>query len=297
MAIPKYQETMLPLLQLLKDNKPYSSQEINERLVSHFKVTEEEETRPKPSGGQALFRNRWGWGRFYMKKAGLLERASTHDTKITKEGQEVLKSNPEKIDKKFLMNIPQFAEFMQKIKEKKSDEEQIEISENKSPEDKISDGVLEIRQNLEQEILEKIRQGSPYFFEQIVVDLLERMGYGKGTVTKRSNDGGIDGIISEDTLGFDKIYLQAKKWENDVRTNDIKQFAGSILDKKSKKGVFITTSDFSDGAKGYVNQIEPQIFLINGEKLANLLYEYNVGFQSGETVELKKIDDNYFSDQ
>jgi len=297
MAIPKYEEILRPLLEYLSDEKPHSIQEINVGLAETFQLTEEEKNHPKPSGGQALFRNRWGWSRFYLKKAGLLEFVPSGDTKITKKGLEFLQSHQSSIDRRTLMGIPQFAEFMKIVLDKSSQDKKIEESDDRSPEDKIADGVLEIRKNLEQEILDKIRDSSPYFFEQIVVDLMEKMGYGRGTVTKRSSDGGIDGIISEDKLGFDKIYLQAKRWENNVRTNDIKKFAGSILDKKSKKGVFLTTSDFDDGATDYVKNIEPKIILINGDKLSSLLYEHNVGFELGETVELKKLDDNYFSDQ
>lgn len=297
MAIPQYQEIMFPLLKLLSDDQPHSISQINDDLANHFQLTDEEKNRPKASGNQALFRNRWGWTRFYLKKAGLLEVLTNYDTKITNEGQEFLRSNPPFLNKESLMKIPRFAEYIQKIKEKKYSQEQTDDSEDKSPEDKISDGIQEIRKNLEEDILEKIKESNPYYFEQIVVDLLEKMGYGHGQVTKRSGDEGIDGIITEDKLGFDEIYLQAKRWQHNVRSKDLRDFAGSLLAKKSRKGVFITTSDFSPDAKEFVEKADTKIILINGEKLAELMYDYNIGFETGENLELKKIDDGYFSNQ
>jgi len=295
--IPKFQETMLPLLQYLEDGKEHSLSDINEHLASYFKLTDEEKTRPKPSGGQALFRNRWGWGRFELKKAGLVITSSNADTKITQEGLKVLKQKPDKIDRKFLFQIPKYADFIKSMKEKQN--EKVETPsldiENRTPEDLMIEGYNDIKNNLKQEILEKINQGSPSFFELLVVTVFEKMGYGKGTVTGRTGDGGIDGILSGDKLGLDEIYLQAKKWNVNVSRPEINKFAGSLLDKKSKKGIFITTSDFSNEAREYVKKIDTKIILINGEELADLMFEYNVGFNPGDSYQLKKIDEDFFS--
>lgn len=296
MAIPKYHETMLPLLRYLADNKDHSIGDINEYLTSYFKLTDEEKNQLKPSGGQTLFRNRWGWGRFELKKAGLVETLLNADTKITQEGLNVLKQNPEKINRKSLLQIPQYSEFVKSMKEKQGEKlETISFdSENKTPEDMIIDGYNEIRTNLEQEILDKINQSPPDFFERLVVTVIEKMGYGKGTVTGRSSDGGVDGIILGDKLGFEEIYLQAKRWGGTVSRPDINKFAGSLLDKKSKKGIFITTSDFSKEAREYVKKIDTKIILINGKTLTDLMFEYNVGFKTGDTYQLKKIDEDFF---
>lgn len=287
---------MLPLLRYLADKKEHSIGDINEYLTSYFKLTDEEKNQLKPSGGQTLFRNRWGWGRFELKKAGLVETLLNADTKITQEGLNVLKQNPEKINRKFLLQIPQYSEFVKSMKEKQGEKlETISFdSENRTPEDMIIDGYNEIRTNLEQEILDKINQSSPDFFERLVVTVIEKMGYGKGTVTGRSGDGGVDGIILGDKLGFEEIYLQAKRWGGTVSRPDINKFAGSLLDKKSKKGIFITTSDFSKEAREYVKKIDTKIILINGKTLTDLMFEYNVGFKTGDTYQLKKIDEDFF---
>ena len=287
---------MLPLLRYLADKKEHSIGDINEYLTSYFKLTDEEKNQLKPSGGQTLFRNRWGWGRFELKKAGLVETLLNADTKITQEGLNVLKQNPEKINRKFLLQIPQYSEFVKSMKEKQGEKlETISFdSENRTPEDMIIDGYNEIRTNLEQEILDKINQSSPDFFERLVVTVIEKMGYGKGTVTGRSGDGGVDGIILGDKLGFEEIYLQAKRWGGTVSRPDINKFAGSLLDKKSKKGIFITTSDFSKEAREYVKKIDTKIILINGKTLTDLMFEYNVGFKKGDTYQLKKIDEDFF---
>lgn len=295
MGIPKYHEIMRPLLECSSDEKPRSVQEISQYLVEQFQLTDEEKIRQKPSGGQTLFRNRCGWAEFYLRRAGLLERIQNGHTKITKEGIEFLQSHPSQIDKKALMKIPRFAKYMQKVSEK-NDRDAKDESDDRSPEDKVADGIAEIRKNLEQDVLERVQKSDPYYFEQIVVNLLENMGYGHGQVTERSGDGGIDGIITEDKLGFDEIYLQAKRWQHNVGAKDLRDFAGSLLTKKSHKGVFITTSDFSSEAQNYVKTAtNTKIILIDGKKLANLMYEYNVGFETGNMLELKKIDEEYFS--
>jgi len=289
---------MVPLLLHLSDGKAHSLSDINEYLTLHFKLTEDEKNQLKPSGGQTLFRNRWGWGRFELKKAGLVETLSNADTKITQEGLKILKQNPEQINRKYLLeNVPQYAEFVRTMKEKsgeKLEEAPSFDSENRTPEDMIIDGYNQIRTNLEQDVLEKINNSPPDFFERLVITLLEKMGYGKGKVTGQSGDGGVDGVISVDKLGLDEIYLQAKRWSGSVSRPEINKFAGALLDKQSKKGIFITTSDFSKEAREYVKKIDTKIILIDGKELTNLMFEYDVGFKPGDNYHLKKVDEDFF---
>lgn len=287
---------MLPLLKYLNDGKPRHWKDLEPIMANKFNLTDKERNQLKPSGDQTLFNNRIGWAIFELKKSGLVSREKGI-MQITEDGKKILQANPQKIDRKFLLQIPKYAEFyesmMQKRKEKQ--QEETEISENQSPEDMIIEGYDEIRRNFQQEILEKINNSSPAFFEQLVVILFEKMGYGKGTITGRTGDGGVDGILSGDKLGVDEIYLQAKKWSANVSRPEINKFAGSLLDKQSKKGIFITTSDFSKEAIEYVKKIDSKIILVNGKKLADLMFEYNVGFQEGDTYQLKKIDEEFFS--
>ena len=295
MAIPKYDEITLPMLQYFSDDKPHLINDLIDHISAHFKLSEEEKNQLKPSGGQTLFRNRIGWSKFYLKKAGLISVSPDKMHQITQDGLDLLKKNPEKIDRKLLQQIPKYAEFINSMKDENSEETLLITDQNTSPEDLIISGYTEYRKNLESEILEKIKNKHPDFFEYLVIDLIENMGYGRGTVTGKSGDGGIDGMVDEDKLGLSQIYLQAKRWQGTVPGREIRDFAGVLDSKKSKKGIFITTSDFSQDAKEFVKTTSSKIILINGKRLSQLMFDHNVGFSKGDTYQLKTIDEDYFA--
>lgn len=292
MAIPDFESIMLPLLECVKDGKEWSVTDIDEHLINRFHLTEDEANQLKPSStSETLFQNRLRWARFYMKKANLLTDPRRGFTQITQDGIKVLQQKPTAIDINYLRKFPSFVEFYTK---KKTTEEKPLLQAEKSPEDMIIEGITEIRRGTETEILDKIKSCPPAFFEKIVVQLLEKMGYGTGTPTGKSGDGGIDGMIKQDKLGLDEIYVQAKRWENTVPGKEVRDFAGSLAGKKSKKGIFITTSNFSRDALEFVKTVDSKIILIDGEKLAQLMFDYNVGFEPGDTYQLKKIDEDFF---
>ncbi len=288
---------MLPLLQCVKDGMDWSMSDVEKSLVAKFKLTEEEANQLKPSSTtETIFQNRMRWARFYLKRAGLLRDPQRGYTQITPEGLKVIKNGIDSIDIDFLRKYPEFENFYSK--KKTPDWETVASVElkSKTPEDMIIGGITEIRGGLEDEILEKIKSCPPSFFEIIVIQLLEKMGYGDGAATGRTGDGGIDGMIKQDKLGLDEIYVQAKRWQNTVPGKEVRDFAGSLAGKKSKKGIFITTSNFSRDALEFVKTVDSKIILIDGEKLTKLMFDYNVGFEPGDIYQLKKIDEDFFSE-
>ena len=295
LAIPDFESIMLPLLEVVKDGKEWRMSDVEMSLVGKFGLTEEEANQLKPSSTtETLFQNRMRWARLYLKKANLLDDPKRGYTQITKDGLQVLEQSPPKIDINFLRQFASFQEFYSK-KKGGEDQETISITkESQSPEDMIIEGMNEIRRGLESEILERIKNCPPDFFEKTVVQLLEKMGYGDGTPTGKSGDGGIDGMIKQDKLGLDEIYVQAKRWQNTVPGREVRDFAGSLAAKKSKKGVFITTSNFSRDAIEFVKTVDSKIVLIDGEKLSQLMYDFNIGLETGDMYQLKKIDEDFF---
>src|SRR3989338_7824742 len=249
MANPDYQSIMLPLLKFAGDKKEHSIRDAIEYIAKLFKLTEWDRKELLPSGQSDIIGNRTGWARTYLKKAGLLETPKRGHFRITNLGLEVLQKNPSEINVKFLGQFPQFIEFRSIRKEKDSHEEPEEIGLNSSqtPQELLEYGYQKITNDLAQEILGLVKQCSPRFFEKLVVELLLKMGYGgslkdAGKAVGESGDGGIDGIIKEDKLGLDVIYIQAKRWENVVGSGEIRNFVGSLVGQKANKGVFITTS-------------------------------------------------------
>lgn len=298
MTIPDYESIMLPLLKLAGDGNEHSIYEAEEYLFKFFDLTDEERKQLKPSGRQTTFFNRIGWARLFLKKAGLLFNPQRGYFKITEKGLNVLKQNLEKIDSKFLSQFPGFTEFRSgKEENNKFITTQTFDVKAKSPEDMMISGYQEIRNNLENELLTTIKERSPKFFEKLITELMVKMGYGLGTVTGKSGDGGVDAIIKEDKLGLGEIYLQAKRWEGTVPAKEVRDFAGALQAKKSKKGIFITTSDFSNDAKEFVKSIPSNIRLINGEQLARYMVDYGIGVKTADTYEIKKIDDDFFDEQ
>jgi restriction system protein len=301
MSIPDYQSIMLPLLKFASDRLEHSLRETIEALADKFGLTGEERSELLPSGQQAVFDNRVGWARTYLKKAGLLETTRRGYYKITERGQEVLRKNPAKIDAAFLRQFPEFVEFQRPKKERADGSEDQESNETQTPEEAIETAYQRVRQGLAVELLQTIKDHSPAFFERLVIDLLVKMGYGgtrkdAGQAIGRSGDGGIDGIIKEDRLGLDIVYIQAKRWEGVIGSPEIHKFAGALQGQRAKKGVFITTSAFSKAALDYVSRIESKIVLIDGDMLAQLMIDYNIGVAPIAAYELKRIDSDYFTE-
>ncbi len=300
MAIPDYQTLMLPLLQITRDGNDHVVSNIVDVLADLFSLTEDERKEMLQSGAQTKFRNRIAWARSYLVKAGLLIGSGRGVVRITERGLNVLATPPSKIDNNFLMQYPEFQEFRQRPHEQNNTNEGTAILEQAdTPEELLDDSYQNLRQALADELLQKVKACSPSFFERLVVDLLVAMGYGgslndAGQAIGRSGDEGIDGIIKEDRLGLDVIYIQAKRWENTVGRPVIQAFAGSLEGQRAKKGIMITTSDFTKEAKDYVGRIEKKIVLINGEQLANLMMDFNVGVTTINTYVVKKIDGDYF---
>jgi restriction system protein len=301
MPIPDYQSIMLPLLKFASDRLEHSLRETIEALADKFGLTDEERSELLPSGQQAVFDNRVGWARTYMKKAGLLETTRRGYYKITERGQEVLRKNPAKIDAAFLRQFPEFVEFQRPKKERADGTEDQEGNETQTPEEAIETAYQRVRQGLAVELLQTIKDHSPAFFERLVIDLLVKMGYGgtrkdAGQAIGRSGDGGIDGIIKEDRLGLDIVYIQAKRWEGVIGSPEIHKFAGALQGQRARKGVFITTSAFSQAALDYVSRIDSKIVLIDGDMLAQLMIDYNIGVAPIAAYELKRIDSDYFTE-
>jgi restriction system protein len=299
MAIPNYQTIMLPLLKFAGDGKEHTLREAVEKMEIIFNLSKEEREALLPSGQQTVFFNRAAWARTYMKKAGLLDSPRRSFIVITKRGKEVLSSNPPIIDVNFLEQFPEFVEF-KSLKHEKDEEILPAVSD--TPEEVLESAFLSLRQNLASDILQQIKSSSPRQFERIVVQLLVAMGYGgslkdAGKAVGKSGDEGIDGIIKEDRLGLDIIYIQAKRWENIVSRPEIQKFAGALQGQRAKKGIFITTSDFSREAHEYVTKIESKIVLINGQQLAQFMIDHNIGVTAIANYEIKRIDSDYFSEE
>jgi restriction system protein len=303
MAIPDYQTCMLPLLEFLGDQNEHSLRETIDYLAAHFKLTEDELKQLLPSGQQAIFDNRVAWARTYLKQAGLLEPTRRGYFRITPRGLEVLKQKPGKINVKFLEQFKEFREFRQrkrkpqdKLKENTKDESE------KTPAEALEAAYENIRDDLAKELLQQIKKCPPSLFEKIVVELLIKMGYGgsrkdAGQAIGKSGDEGIDGIIKEDKLGLDIIYIQAKRWENTVSRPEIQKFAGALQGQRARKGIFITTSNFSKEAIEYVTKIDTKIILIDGDQLAQYMIDNNVGVSTVAIYEVKKLDLDYFTDE
>jgi restriction system protein len=305
MPIPDYQTIMLPLLQLLSDEKEYVFKDVVSSLGKKFKLTDQELNEVLPSGQSLLFANRVGWARTYMKKAGLLDYPKRGMASITARGMDVLRKKPEKIDNTLLKQFPEFVEF-QNIK--RDDGEVLRNvdtpqSEKQTPEETIDLAYQNIRQSLAQELIDTIVRLSPAFFERLVVELLVKMGYGgsikdAGKAIGKTGDEGIDGTIKEDKLGLDIIYIQAKRWQagNTVGRPELHKFVGALAGQGVKKGIFITTSSFSKDALSYAPKNETKIVLIDGVQLAQLMIDYNLGVTTQRAYEIKRLDNDYFEE-
>jgi len=298
--IPPFQEIMLPLLEFLKDGKEHSIDEAEDYLAKVFNLTDEERHKLLKSGNQTVFRNRVGWAKTYMYKAKLLDVPRRANIVITERGLEVLKENPQSLSAKYLMKFPEFVEFHKSNKKEKQEEPE---SPSKSPEEVIYEKTDEINNYVKSELIIKILKSSPHFFEKLVLNLIVKMGYGGSfedvvELLGKTGDEGVDGLIKEDILGLDKVYLQAKKWDKGtVGRPEIQKFVGALHGKGAKKGIFITTSTFTKDALEYLNKVNDMtLILIDGDKLVDYMLKYNVGVQVKNTIELKKIDEDYFEE-
>lgn len=296
MAIPDFQTIMLPLLRFCANGKEHANQESLDALATEFGLTNDERKKLLPSGQQRVFDNRVAWARAHMKMALLIENPRRGIFRITGRGKSILEQSPPSIDLKFLR---QFSEYVDAREKPKSDASTVTAEEAQTPEEQIEQAYETLRENLAGELLQQLKSASPSFFEKVVVDVLVRMGYGgslkdAGQAIGRSGDEGIDGVINEDRLGLDSIYIQAKRWEGTVSRPEIQKFAGALQGKRATKGVFITTSDFSEGSKDFASNISSKIILIDGNQLADLMIEYGVGVSTIVTYELKKLDSDFF---
>jgi restriction system protein len=295
---------MLPLLRFVSDGAERRFRDAITQLANEFKLNPSELKETLPSGG-GIFDNRVGWARTYLKKAGLLRYPKRLYIQITDHGKKVLSKNPSKIDVAFLKQFPEFLDFQSPKKLGKSEalaDSQDDVSKE-TPEELIASGYLKLRRQLELDVLDRVKSCSPDFFEKMVVQLLRRMGYGgslsdAGEVIGKSGDGGIDGVIKEDRLGLDLLFIQAKKWDsNSVGRPEIQKFVGALHGQKATKGVFITSSTFSKEAKQYAEGIERRVILIGGDQLAKLMVDYNMGVSEAETYIIKRINSDFFEDE
>ncbi|HCU22424.1 MAG TPA: restriction endonuclease [Candidatus Atribacteria bacterium] len=304
--IPDYQSLMLPLLKLISDKKEYKYRELIENLALEFQLTDDERKELLASGNQPIFDNRVGWAKTYLKKAGLIYSPSRATFVITELGLQVLRKNLERIDAKYLRQFPSFLEFLHPDKNEVESEEAVISQEtlSRTPEENLDKAYQQLRKSLASELLNRVIDLSPAFFERLVIDLLVKMGYGgsikdAGKAIGRSGDEGIDGTIKEDKLGLDIIYVQAKRWKpgNVVGRPEIHKFVGALAGQGAKKGIFITTSSFTKDAVDYTPKNETKIVLIDGERLAQHMIDYNIGCSVQQIYELKRIDSDYFDEE
>jgi restriction system protein len=301
--IPDFQTIMLPLLRLTGDGAEHTLIATVQAVADEFHLTLEERAQPLPHAHQTVIYNRVAWASSYLRYAALLISTGRGRFRITQRGQDVLASPPKRIDILYLMQFPEFKAFREGAgTEKPPVPKGGDDTGAQTPEEAIASGYAAIRASVEQELLEWVKAASPSFFEQLIVQLLVAMGYGgsqedAGKAVGQTGDGGIDGVIKEDRLGLDTIFLQAKRWDSTVGRPTVQAFAGALAGKHARRGVLITTSTFSADARAYVGEIEQRIVLINGRELTSLMFEYGVGaVPIGQPYELKRVDLDFFDE-
>lgn len=302
--IPDYQSIMLPLLEFISDGKEYKMRNVTDELALKFGLTEEEQKELLPSGVAPVFYNRTAWAKTYLKKAGLIDSPKQGIVIISKRGLDVLKKKPSSINVKFLKQFSEFVEFQTSKRDDETESETGEEQSTQTPEESLETAYQKIRKSLAAELINKVVELSPAFFEKLVVELLVKMGYGgsikdAGKAMGKSGDEGIDGTIKEDKLGLDIIYIQAKRWKqgNVVGRPELQKFVGALAGQGAKKGIFITTSNFTKEAIDYTPRNETKIVLIDGHQLAQLMIDYNLGCTPQQTYEVKKLDSDYFGEE
>ncbi len=304
MAIPDYETVMLPLLRI---GAEADGQEVPliaavEKLANQFELSEEDRRELLPSGGTFKFSSRVSWARTYLQKACLLEATKRGHFRITDRGRSVLKSKPDRIDADFLAQFAEFREFQGRKKDRKNERADASASSAETPIESLATQYERLREALASEVLERVKKSRPQFFERLVILLLVRMGYGgsltdAGQAVGKTGDAGIDGVIREDKLGLDSIYIQAKRWtDKPVGSPDIDQFAGALSKKKATKGIFITTSTFTRDALASLRDYSARITLIDGIQLAGYMIDYGVGVSITSSYDIKKIDSDFFDE-
>ncbi len=307
MPIPGYQDFMLPFLRIAADGVEHSIAEAMERLATEMKISDAEQELTLPSGTQTRFYNRVTWAVTYLTKSRLLERVGRGRVKISNRGLDVIREAPPRVDNRFLDRFPEYREFKSKRARNAADSRAAAVDidlatdADVTPEEQLAAAYEELRTALADDLLRRVRAGTPKFFEHLVVRLLVAMDYGggqvdRGEVTGRSGDDGIDGVIREDRLGLDMVYVQAKKWDNAVGPGEIDKFVGSLMRKKANKGVFITSGTFTDGAARAGREAAVKVRLVDGEELAELMIDYNVGVANADTYTVKKVDADFFEE-
>jgi restriction system protein len=299
MPIPDFQSLMLPLLQHFADSEEHANQETLETLAGLLQLTEAERMQLLPSGKQAIFTNRVAWAKSHLKQAGLIDSPRRGVYRITTRGREVLRHAPSGINIRFLDQFPAYRTFRTQTKAEAQVEESPPAN-SFTPQEYIESGYSQLRINLAAELLVRVKECSPDFFERLVVELLLAMGYGgsrqeAGQAVGKSGDGGIDGIIKEDRLGLDVIYIQAKKWEGVVGRPEVQKFAGALQGQRARKGIFLTTSSFTKDAVAFAAAIDSKIVLIGGEELVALMIDHNIGVTPVASYEIKRVDTDYFT--
>jgi len=295
---------MLPILEFAADGQEHSIRDAREALAERFELSEPERKQRLPSGQQSVFDNRVAWAKSYLQQAGALDSHRRGHFQISQRGKDILREPPQRITIKYLEQFPEFVEFRYAGTKEKGEAVLVNLSEvtGQTPEEALDNAYQRLRKDLAAEVLTRVKKASPLFFERLVVALLLKMGYGgsrseAGEAIGSSGDEGIDGIINEDRLGLDVIYLQAKRWEGNVGRPEIQKFVGALHGKRAKKGVFITTSAFSGDATEYVSKIEPKVVLIDGGQLSELMIDFNVGVTLLNTYESKRVDSDYFGEE
>jgi restriction system protein len=304
MATPDFQTLMLPLLNIAGDGAVHSISNARDTLAREFQLTEAEQEELIPSGRAKRFATRVAWAKVYLQQAGLISSPRRAHFQITDTGRAVLRSPPQRIDIRFLQQFSDFQSFRARKREANDTahhEASSANSEEGTPDEALEAAHLEMREALSLELLERIKQSTPGFFEGLVIELLVAIGYGgsradAGKAIGRSGDEGIDGVIWEDRLGLDVVYVQAKKWQDRVGRPEIQKFAGALQGKRARKGVFITTGSFTADAENYVEHIEPKIVLVDGSRLTELMIDHEVGVTTKATYALKRLDNDYFDE-
>lgn len=309
MAIPNYQTLMLPVLKCAAE-QAVRVPEIDRRVADQFGLTAAERDEMLPSGRQKVLHNRLHWAKFYLSKAGLIVPAQGRRFVATDSGRELLARNPDRIDNELLFSYPAFAEFYRGSASSGANADEalqersapsVGLSSDRTPEEQIEAAHAAIHTALKAELLQRIMTNSPSFFEQIIIELLLRMGYGgshKDAAEQlgRSGDGGIDGVINEDRLGLDRVYIQAKRWENVIGRPEVQAFVGSLVGLGASKGVFVTTSKFSQQAVEFAKHLAQRVVLLDGETLTELMIEHDIGVRMNRAIQFKRIDEDFFSE-
>jgi restriction system protein len=302
MAVPDFQSFFKPLLEIAGDGKEHAIKDARKMIASSMKLTGDDLQELLPSGTQTKFDNRVAWAKIYLTKAKALETPRRAHFRITDRGRSLLKEGHERIDVKILNRYPEFVEFHTTKSDQTPSNSPPDVPPIETPEETLQKAYQSIRDELATEILDRIKGNSPRFFERLVVDIMVAIGYGgshadAGKSIGQSGDEGIDGIIKEDRLGLDVIYLQAKRWAGTVGRPEIHKFVGALHGKRAKKGVFITTGTFSAEAMAYVESIDPKVILIDGKTLAGLIIDYDLGTNIVAKYEIRRIDSDYFTEE